>query len=274
MNILHHKSWHVRNKDNIERVRKDEENARLEEEKKAKRAALADQEARTALLRDRAKGSKSKELTNDSKSSSSPGLDLAPVSISDQQKHINFFEDIEEGLRQGNNPEYEAEKKAEQEKQEKAIGLLTYLGQSASEKHSDKPWYIKKDHQKKATDNDNSRDMKRKDALDPLNKMKKYLEAHEKHKHKKHKKEHKHSKSRKEKRREETSPRKKSVQELRAERLKREQSERIRESELRSSSKGEKKAPEPLEDNPYRYNSQFNPDLVRKPHSSHRYRPY
>lgn len=41
-------------------------------------------------------------------------------------------------MRQGANSEYEAEKKAEQEKQEKAIGLLTYLGQSVSEKHGNK----------------------------------------------------------------------------------------------------------------------------------------
>ena len=39
-------------------------------------------------------------------------------------------------LRHGSNPEYEAEKKAELEKREKAIGLLTYLGQSERDSQS------------------------------------------------------------------------------------------------------------------------------------------
>ncbi|EDO46013.1 predicted protein [Nematostella vectensis] len=271
MNILPKKSWHVRNKDNVERVRRDEENARLEEEKKAKRAALAEQEARTASLR-----AKSRSGAGNQKEDGSTALVKAS---SEKPRHLNFFQDIEDGLKQGSNAEYEAEREAEQEKQEKAIGLLTYLGQSASEKHSERPWYLKSGSkstsQPKSDEDHDLRDAKRKDAMDPLKSMTKYLEARkEKGKEGKERQEkhhHKHSKKDKSS----TEKSKKSLEQLRAERLKRERAERARGLELLSSSRGESKKAEPaIEDNPYRYNSQFNPDLVRKPRNHPRYSPY
>ncbi|KAJ7380530.1 Leukocyte receptor cluster member 1 [Desmophyllum pertusum] len=269
MNILPKKSWHVRNIDNVQRVRRDEENARLEEKERERRKALAEQEARTALLRGRAT---KKQLQDE------PSQDKAVVLVDDKPQHLNLFADIEQVLSHGSNREYEAEKKAEQEKREKAIGLLTYLGQSTRDTQGEKPWYVKS-HQERSNVNassESSKESDKKKKIDPLQNMTKFLEAKKSHKGDKDRK-HK-GKHRKHNKTEKDSKQKKSVEEMRKERLRREQEEHERERKLLASARGESNKPAETECNndraPHRYNSQYNPDFARRPGNDRRYKPY
>ncbi|XP_043935412.1 leukocyte receptor cluster member 1 [Protopterus annectens] len=258
MNILPKKSWHVRNKDNIARVRKDEALAAEQERERKRRLELAEQEARTEYLRKKA------HLTV-----SESGSGSSAVAIRDSESHhLNFFTDLEDGKgTKAGNREYEDEKRQEKERREKALGILTYLGQSAAEAQTSRPWYEEVPDRSKKTKEENSRketkDTKLKCVLDPLVDMEKYLQKKrgEKSKHRHHKKD----KEKIEKK--EDCGSKVSIDMLRAERLKREAAERARAEALLARARGEETsdAATELDDRKRRYNSQFNPELARKP---------
>ncbi|XP_067932633.1 leukocyte receptor cluster member 1 homolog [Watersipora subatra] len=197
MNILPKKSWHVRNKDNVARVRRDEAKALEEEREVAKRKALAEQEARIRVLRERAKAAKAEEkkatrwdlpqepsLSSDENSgekSPVPESVYTPLNTAyPAGQHINLFEDFEQNKKsQGANREYEKEKKKAQEDYEKKIGYLTYLGQSAAELSSEKPWYETISRSNKQDGKDSFRatfsQQETLTATDPLKSMKAYL---------------------------------------------------------------------------------------------------
>ncbi|EEB92939.1 hypothetical protein MPER_08475, partial [Moniliophthora perniciosa FA553] len=91
LNIAHHKSYHPYRRDNIERVRRDEEEARNKAEREDERVMLADAEARIELLRKRGGvDEKGKQVEEQQQQQSIQGSSLG------SGKHINFFEDLEQ----------------------------------------------------------------------------------------------------------------------------------------------------------------------------------
>ncbi|KAI8094974.1 uncharacterized protein B0P05DRAFT_524149 [Gilbertella persicaria] len=229
MNILHHKSWHVYNKANIEKVRQDEAKAEEEAKKKHDRVVLAESEARLELLRQRA--------------NVNLPVETKPSSV---VQHVNLFQDLED---KATNEEYEAEKKTKQDKQEKQFTM--YLDKGTSQQ--DRPWYARSDKKEDKykdqyvfkSNRDDSKKRKReaiKVMEDPLEYITKSL------KKKKHKKESKHH-------RHKEKEHKSSIEELRAKRLEREKAEQAR---AKSLFLGHNPIEEEMDDRTRAYNSQFN----------------
>lgn len=112
---------------------------------------------------------------------SNPPVAPGDEEISDRLRtgeHINFFADLEVGKvtvsRQ--NPEYVKAKKDEQEKYEKQIGYLTYLGQDTNEALGKRDWYDLAPPKRRYNDDERVEvALKNKLLDDPLNVMRKYL---------------------------------------------------------------------------------------------------
>lgn len=304
MNILPKKRWHVRTKENIARVRRDEAQAAEEEKEKERRANLGEQEARLSLLRKNA-GHHIDES-------------IEKPSPSEKLEHINFFKDLEEGIDSysGVNKEHEQEKKEEKEKYEKQIGYLTYLGQNTVEATGQVSWYNKIPERSSSSNCGPSLEtsVKSKQLIDPLNDVRRALnmtkdelkletkrsdsvslqshsrnssafgnEDSNRYKQKSLKKKKKHRKKRKKRRKasdtddsssnrddseseySETDDRQNSVNldELRAERLKREEKEKLRAAQVLAKLRGET-VPEPKPVIQQKYNSQFNPHIAKQ----------
>ncbi|XP_058792952.1 leukocyte receptor cluster member 1 homolog [Phymastichus coffea] len=173
MNILPKKRWHVRTKENIARVRKDEALAAEQAKLEQARIDKAESEARLNFLRN-----ESRKKNRDIQETYAPREQNlgSNASTSTNSKHINFFEELEQGSIDytKSNKDYEKEKKEEQEKYEKQIGLLTYLGQGCKEDVS-KRWY--NELPKRIDDTESNIEFKpnKKSVEDPMQDIKRYL---------------------------------------------------------------------------------------------------
>jgi hypothetical protein len=146
--------------------------------------ALADQEAKINLLRERSRG---KKPILEGETSEPPRESIefvaptpAPALNQGKPEHVNFFNDLESGKYVSTkvNTEHVKEKKEEQEKYEKQIGYLTYLGQDTNEATGKRDWYDVAPRRKETLDESGQQievSLKSKLLLDPMKIIEKYV---------------------------------------------------------------------------------------------------
>lgn len=163
LNIAHHKSYHPYRRDNIERVRKDEEEAAQKEAEADGRVVLADAEARLDLLRERAGLGKGKGKKKEDDMKAIEDSKASMVADNSNKGHINLFEDLEQ---QETISAIRATKKTTQLETEKGVPLAP----SAKDL---KPWYSERNNEKEYQEDEKSerlrlRDLASKTMNDPL----------------------------------------------------------------------------------------------------------
>ncbi|XP_067616455.1 leukocyte receptor cluster member 1 homolog [Eurosta solidaginis] len=167
MNILPKKRWHVRTKDNIARVRRDEAEAKEEERKRQEKLLLAESEARINFLRKKSGLAWPHNDVNKTKNPPNESTTLVGCKI-DGQEHVNLFADYKSHIKKTNKA-LEDEKKEEREKYEKQIGYLMYLGQDTNEALKSRSWYEVAPKRAEVGDSTFAeKDLKNKQSQDPL----------------------------------------------------------------------------------------------------------
>ncbi|EDX13497.1 leukocyte receptor cluster member 1 homolog [Drosophila simulans] len=290
MNILPKKRWHVRTKENIARVRRDQAAAAAEEKVRQEKLEFAESEARINFLR-RQSGLPEK-VSKESREE--------PECSTETTKGVDLFADYKARVKT-TNKDLEKEQKEEQEKYEKQIGYLTYLGQDTNEALKVRSWYElapKRPEVGDATPTETH--LKQKLAHDPLTLINALLPPEKKdpkkatkrirertptpsqepsmpHKDKKSKKDKKNSKHKKHKSKNgsretllaEERIKREKLETLRRERMRRETAERQRSEALfapkelpvaASAASTPAATPKVVQ----KYNSQFNPELAKQ----------
>ncbi|KAI0982158.1 hypothetical protein GJ496_005249 [Pomphorhynchus laevis] len=236
MNILPKKRWHVRTKENVARVRRDEAKALEDEKQLQRRQLLAEKEARMNQLRN----------TAISKQSTMPDcINLFPV----------------ENEKNSSNKEREKEQIEKNERFEKQIGLLTYLGQSVVDSNHEMPWYAKSRKevfgQNKISESDVAKQARRDKLLSELDPLK-YMNWTS----------NSNANVCPQQIKETVPERNNTIDNLKAERLQRENRERERANVLLSKHYGikvgkSKNENVEMDERKRSYNSQFNPDIAK-----------
>ncbi|CDS02717.1 hypothetical protein LRAMOSA00121 [Lichtheimia ramosa] len=227
MNILPHKSWHVYNKKNIEKVKRDEAKAQEEEAAKADRAIKAESEARLNLLRQRAE-SRYKQLD------SSTSVDGAVVKK--PPEHVVLF-GSDHGDRYAKNEDREAEEKEKEAKLDRQLTM--YLDKGVKEST---PWRKRAIHLNE----------------DPLAEIQSKMVKREEARKERRYGSYRHHKE-KSKKASSSSSTSSSIEALRAKRLQREQAERMRTKAYVYGQVPDVKPPDT-------YHSQFNPTETAEAH--------
>ncbi|KAF9357602.1 hypothetical protein BGX26_003446 [Mortierella sp. AD094] len=272
MNILPHKSWHVYNQKNREKVQRDEAQAKEQEQQASDRAIKAEREYRLSELRRKAKARQSNTTDTEpldqlQRQVNNQTLITSPTSEDTKPRHINLWSDVE--TQEKNDKGHQ--RKSVPEKNER-VGLKPLIVKEKVE------WYLE-DRNKRgyaqdyATGNDRksgrgaSKDTS-KDRNDPLNAMRAMLSKRDETHMAKDRSSSSSSSRDPERKKDDTSKVAaiSTIEKLRKERFEREEAEKAKARALL----------DPLYVNPgdrHRsaggYNQQFNPDATRQAH-----RPY